>query len=415
MTICPIKTTIIFISIVMGFLTIPQYLYASSDNTISSQDIIVWLAKQINNITQTITTQGNNSDNTNPTLVLNHLCNYLHANKDKQIIESLQWDQRYRHESSLFVAIVCDSISALMSWTIAWTPIADNTLPIQDKKRIFSWLWLICPPVSANSDTNLVPHNCVSIPPSYKPYSKNDQTQIDYQRLMLNTITPLLNDIANISTARIYGATDTTRTKKTRDLANEYLTWHYATVGHITESKPYTQTTAHLQSYIQAGNRIYRNMKIIDLSDEKVKALPDGQRKDFLINTAGWTWYTDMVDVLYNEYFFYQLFSAILVSYQENIRSTITDIPPALRQPGQNDTKFYINQHKQHILHNHTTIIDTIDDTLKELNQLQSRFPIHIGLMLYQEDLLTMRNSFAKIYLPIHQLHYKLENVQSKE
>lgn len=122
-----------------------------------------------------------------------------------------------------------------------------------------------------------------------------------------------------------------------------------------------------------------------------------------------------MVDILYNEFFFYQLFSTILVSYQEDLRSTITDIPPALRQPGQNDPKFYINQHKQHIRHNHTTIIDTIDDTLKELNQLQSRFPIHIGLMLYQEDLLTMRNSFAKIYLPIHQLHYKLENVQSKE
>jgi hypothetical protein len=33
---------------------------------------------------------------------------------------------------------------------------------------------------------------------------------------------------------------------------------------------------------------------------------------------------------------------------------------------------------------------------------------------MYQEDLLSMRDNLAKIYLPLHQLHYKLENVQSK-
>jgi hypothetical protein len=55
-----------------------------------------------------------------------------------------------------------------------------------------------------------------------------------------------------------------------------------------------------------------------------------------------------------------------------------------------------------------------VSESIRQLWNLESSYPIHIGFLMYQEDLLNMRDNLAKIYLPIHQLHYKLENVQSK-
>lgn len=60
-------------------------------------------------------------------------------------------------------------------------------------------------------------------------------------------------------------------------------------------------------------------------------------------------------------------------------------------------------------------IQNTIEETIEQLSIIQTKFPIHIGLMMYYERLLELRQSLAKIYTPIHQLYYKLRNVQQKE
>jgi hypothetical protein len=52
---------------------------------------------------------------------------------------------------------------------------------------------------------------------------------------------------------------------------------------------------------------------------------------------------------------------------------------------------------------------------MRQMGNLESTYPIHIWFLMYQEDLLNIRDNFSKIYLPLHQLHYKLENVQSKD
>jgi hypothetical protein len=48
------------------------------------------------------------------------------------------------------------------------------------------------------------------------------------------------------------------------------------------------------------------------------------------------------------------------------------------------------------------------------LKNMYSTFPVHIWLMAYYEDLLVFRKNFVKIYTPIHQLYYKLENQQNQ-
>jgi len=56
--------------------------------------------------------------------------------------------------------------------------------------------------------------------------------------------------------------------------------------------------------------------------------------------------------------------------------------------------------------------VNTMQQTITNFH---ATFPIHIGLRAYHEDVLSMRKAMAKIYTPVHQLYYKLRNVQKKE
>jgi hypothetical protein len=48
------------------------------------------------------------------------------------------------------------------------------------------------------------------------------------------------------------------------------------------------------------------------------------------------------------------------------------------------------------------------------ITNFRATFPIHIGLLAYREDTVAMRKALTKVYTPIHQLYYKLRNVQKK-
>ena len=53
--------------------------------------------------------------------------------------------------------------------------------------------------------------------------------------------------------------------------------------------------------------------------------------------------------------------------------------------------------------------------TEKTLQNMQAAFPIHIGLLAYYEDIIAFRKSLIRIYTPLHQLNYKLRNVQANQ
>ena len=118
------------------------------------------------------------------------------------------------------------------------------------------------------------------------------------------------------------------------------------------------------------------------------------------------------IDILYNELFFYTLFTQIYSTYLENFWSSKYTLPQALEN--QNITTAIALQ-RERVLSQNKSLSTALQNTIRQVNNTISSFPIHIGMLMYQEDLITMRNNLAKIYLPIHQLHYKLENIQSKE
>lgn len=56
------------------------------------------------------------------------------------------------------------------------------------------------------------------------------------------------------------------------------------------------------------------------------------------------------------------------------------------------------------------------NQTLDDLFVLSRSYPIHIGLLAYQEDLLRLRNkSLSKIVTPFYTLYHKLRNVQTDQ
>jgi hypothetical protein len=125
-----------------------------------------------------------------------------------------------------------------------------------------------------------------------------------------------------------------------------------------------------------------------------------------------------IVNVMYNELFFYTLFAS---SYEQYIREIMKDTkdsekPQALKwlsiNPGDNSYGIFLQNQS---ISNRKKIQLTTQQTLRKLFSLQSSFPIHIWFLLYQEDLYNFRKVLSNIYLPFHQLHYKLENVQSKD
>lgn len=58
---------------------------------------------------------------------------------------------------------------------------------------------------------------------------------------------------------------------------------------------------------------------------------------------------------------------------------------------------------------------NAIQQDFKIIRNLFAKFPIHIALVAYLEDLVRFRNTLVKLYTPIHQMYYKLRNTQTYE
>ncbi len=55
------------------------------------------------------------------------------------------------------------------------------------------------------------------------------------------------------------------------------------------------------------------------------------------------------------------------------------------------------------------------NETLEDLVTFSTSYPIHIGMLIYQEDLLRFRNRLSKVVTPFYTLYHKLRNVQDSQ
>lgn len=110
----------------------------------------------------------------------------------------------------------------------------------------------------------------------------------------------------------------------------------------------------------------------------------------------------------YNELLYYKL----LISWLTNNKLLNPNIKPL--NLTQNVT-VSLSDEIQNLKREEILSENAIQIMQKTINNIRATLPLHVWLQAYYEDVVTFRQSLAKIYTPIHQLNYKLRNIQEKK
>lgn len=369
---------------------------------ISMNEYIIEVTKNIDKTWEWIKQEDKQAYN-----IFSNLCDSI-LTKDN--ITTPEWNI-YSPKESIFVAIICNSSKGEKKDKTA--KISEEILPINKilKRKNIRDMGIICSQSqigSLDGSASIGDTDCED-----RSFNNN----LDYPFIFQKTITQVQNDRVNLSLARIYGTIDSTLTEK--ELANEYIENHFNTIGVLPEAKNYPDTYKRLTEYIKNGKTIQKETYFIDY--KKVKdneSSINGNIADFFfINSESKTppnYHKINTDILYNELFFYTLFTSVYTEYLNRFwDSNKENIPISWWQKNITIWEAIILQ-RWRIQIQIENIKNAVSESIRQLWNLESSYPIHIGFLMYQEDLLNMRDNLAKIYLPLHQLHYKLENVQSK-
>ena len=343
---------------------------------------------------------------------LRHLCQTLtQDNFHYWTVEILDGNTPLTHYSmrwSVFASILCNSLTSPDDASNSSSP--QYALNSFIKTPTIRALGVACKPTGGNPTSDCALRQ------------RNSNT--DYPYIFYNLARYIFNDIVNLGLARIYGVTNTN--KSTSDLANALALNTFNTTLAIPQQKNYPQSLKHLENMISIGKNIHKNTRIIDSSLELPSNIPDlcdrytflyydqelfsdtCQHLDEVIMLGQYNGIT--IDILYNELFFYSLFNQIYISYLDTFRNNADAQALWLQQLPTHEA---IKLQQQKALDQEEILNDALQDSLRQLNYTSALYPLHLGLTLYQEWLLQLRNNLANIYLPLHQLHYKLQNVQS--
>lgn len=111
----------------------------------------------------------------------------------------------------------------------------------------------------------------------------------------------------------------------------------------------------------------------------------------------------------YNELLYYKL----LLAWLSNDKLLDERITPLTISSSSNTTKK--NDEIQNLKREEMVSDKAIEIMQKSIDNIRATLPIHFWLQAYYEDVVRFRQSLAKIYTPIHQLNYKLRNIQEKK
>lgn len=117
-------------------------------------------------------------------------------------------------------------------------------------------------------------------------------------------------------------------------------------------------------------------------------------------------WYANIIDTIYNEMYFYNLFLLIRSYY---LPSNKLFAPTVIS----NQTDLITKNIDKEVMYASKEIVysqKAMRISLRMLKNLERAYPLHIWIIAITEDFIFLRKYLAKIYTPIHQLNYKLIN-----
>ena len=256
-------------------------------------------------------------------------------------------------------------------------------------------------------------------------YANEFQVGCDIARLSEEIITLILEELTTLKQWNLYGVTmnNLSSPKNLEEnmniLTKEKLLIHYASQQNFCKSKTqgYPKTCKIIQQSMRAFQKAFSRFRLLNVESLLAKDIDSFKEKQAICtkNTSAEDYdhmfceiigRTDegldpFVTRVYTELLRYQLFSTY---YTSHLRSTNTaDMVDASRYEFVRMQAFS------------KKLLPTINTTLKQLAELQNTYPLHIGMLAYQEELLRLRDKYlSKLVAPFYSVFYKLQNVQIK-
>jgi len=202
-------------------------------------------------------------------------------------------------------------------------------------------------------------------------------------------------------------------------LTKEKLLIHYASQQNFCKSKTqgYPKTCKIIQQSMRAFQKAFSRFRLLNVESLLAKDIDSFKEKQTICtkNTNAEDYDHMFCEIIgrthegldpfvtrvYTELLRYQLFSTY---YTSHLWSTNTaDMVDASRYEFVRMQAFS------------KKLLPTINTTLKQLAELQNTYPLHIGMLAYQEELLRLRDKYlSKLVAPFYSVFYKLQNVQIK-
>ena len=256
-------------------------------------------------------------------------------------------------------------------------------------------------------------------------YADEFQVGCDIARLSEEIITLILEELTTLKQWNLYGVTmnNLSSPKNLEEnmniLTKEKLLIHYASQENFCKSKTqgYPKTCKIIQQSMRTFQKAFSRFRLLNVESLLAKDIDSFKEKQAICtkNTSAEDYDHMFCEIIgrthegldpfvtrvYTELLRYQLFSTY---YTSHLWSTNTaDMVDASRYEFVRMQAFS------------KKVLPTINTTLKQLAELQNTYPLHIGMLAYQEELLRLRDKYlSKLVAPFYSVFYKLQNVQIK-
>ena len=260
-----------------------------------------------------------------------------------------------------------------------------------------------------------------------------DMNNCKFYKYIPDIFNEIINDYVNIKQANILGVEnpDFSKTKLEKQANNLVKKRFFNRMLCDTEWEKdsmcyYPKTMKKVKTFIQQSAKLINKSKVINYkqiykdstNEDKTKLCAKVWTIDlgtYNILMCGLTPTTEdinhmhsFINILYNELFYYRLFT---VYYTNNLRHSNklwpdTEVTKAKMKQNEYADKFMRELERSE---------DAIELSITMLTDMNNTYPLHIGFMLYQEDLIGLRKELVKIVTPIATLYDKLRNAQEQK
>jgi len=387
--------------------------------------IFMWMsflfAQNIDNVSIDISTYSENLalilSKYKPTTMKDVLYDYCEAVLNTSVVWwNITWDNYYYSaKDSVFLYMICHNISS--NFDKIFNPDSDSKFNSTDKwyftKSLFTGLWI----VNYGYDNDI--DYC------------NPNWNLQYCDLTYHiprVFNMIINDIFSVQQSRVYGLTTTDFDKKSienqiDDYANDKFNIKFCD---STDWK-YPKLCKTMKTYTNASVGLLKDLDILNYANLYTQATKSPNyfaecetgywKYNFNILSCwlfgyGFNMNHMYLNLVYNEFLYYALF----VKYYNYIILSNPNLAPAEQQKDYQIAVDYLKNNAYQFNREVNASQRAISLGIKMLREIDVTFPLHVWFMMYQEDLLNLRDkSLYKIVTPFYTLYGKLRNVQTKE